>query len=107
MGTIGKILAENVITLRKERGFTQETLADLASLSVTGIAMVETQRTWPSKKTIEVIAKALGVPEERLFANPDYIPEPSIAQALTKVCLDLGFQAPKPMRRKGKKVSAK
>src|SRR5690606_32964020 len=62
VGNILKIVAVNVAELRRQRGWTQETLAERADLSLTAIAHLETERRWPELTTIEKIAAALSVP---------------------------------------------
>jgi transcriptional regulator with XRE-family HTH domain len=61
------IFAANVRRLRKERGLTQERLAELADLHMTDIARIETQGRDPGVKTIAKIAKGLNVPAGCLF----------------------------------------
>jgi len=59
--------AANVRRLRKERGLTQERLAEQAGLHMTDIARIETQGRDPGVKVIVRIARGLGVPTAELF----------------------------------------
>ncbi len=59
--------AANVRRLRKERGLTQERLAELADLHMTDIARIETLRRDPGVKVIAKIARGLGVPASELL----------------------------------------
>ena len=58
---IRQTVARNVRRYRKERGLTQERLAELADISNTYIANIECGKTWVSDKTLEKISDALGV----------------------------------------------
>ncbi len=67
MCEIVKILGNNIRTLRKESGWTQEKLAEKANISVPFMTQIELGRKMASLEVIEKIAKALGVSYERLF----------------------------------------
>ena len=47
--------------LRLEKGFTQETLANKANLSLSQIARIETARINPTLSTLSIIAKTLEI----------------------------------------------
>ena len=53
--------------LRKERGKTQEQLAEAASISVDFLSLVERGINAPSFETLEKLAYALDVPVKQLF----------------------------------------
>ena len=53
--------------LRRERGLTQEQLAEMAHLSVDFISLVERGINAPSFENIEQLAKILKVPVAELF----------------------------------------
>ena len=55
------ILAQNIRNFRKERGFSQETLADHCELHRTYIGSVEREERNVSLSTLEVLSQALGV----------------------------------------------
>jgi transcriptional regulator with XRE-family HTH domain len=59
--------AANVRRLRRERGLTQERLAELADLHMTDIARIETQRRDPGVKIVAKIAMGLDVETSALF----------------------------------------
>lgn len=67
MCEIVEILGSNIRTLRKESGWTQERLAEKADISVPFMTQIELGRKAASLEVVEKIAKALGVPYERLF----------------------------------------
>lgn len=67
MSEIAEILGKNIRNLRKESGWTQEKLAEKAGISVPFMTQIELARKTASLDVIEAIAKALGVPYERLF----------------------------------------
>lgn len=67
-----RMLPEAVQTWRSERNVSQKTLAELAGVSPTLIAMIETGERQPSRLNAEDIAKALGVPLGAIaFVYPD------------------------------------
>ena len=53
--------------LRKQRGITQEQLAERASISVDFLSLVERGINAPSFETLEKLACALDVPVKQLF----------------------------------------
>ena len=59
--------AANVRRLRKERGLTQERLAELSDLHMTDIARIETQGRDPGVKVIAKIARGLSCKTAELF----------------------------------------
>ena len=56
-----KLVAENVKRIRKERGLTQEQLAELCETATSYIGLLETGKNVPKLSTIERIATALNV----------------------------------------------
>ncbi len=66
--------AANVRRLRKERGLTQERLAELADLHMTDIARIETQGRDPGVKVLAKIAHGLGVPASELLDGVEHRP---------------------------------
>lgn len=67
--SITACLAENIRTLRKEKGFTQSELAEKAHISVIFLQGIESEKKWISPATVAALAKALGVSQARLFKN--------------------------------------
>ena len=59
--TLRSILARNLKRLRKERGLTQEELADLAGFNRNYVGMIERQENAASVDTLEALAKSLRV----------------------------------------------
>ena len=62
-------LAENIKLLRKEKGLSQERLAELAELHRTYVSSVERAERNISINNIEKIANALGVDIRLLFKS--------------------------------------
>lgn len=56
--------------LRRDRGLTQDALAERAGLLQTNICGLERGRHRPSIHTVHALARALGVAPEELFAKP-------------------------------------
>ncbi len=57
----------NIMLCRKERGLTQEQLAELAGYSRNQIQKVETANTAPTLALLLDVSEALNVPLERLL----------------------------------------
>ena len=70
MGNVAENLANNLIRLRKERGWTQDMLAQFSELSQNAITAIESKKRWPGLTTVQKLAKAFGVSEEDLFISP-------------------------------------
>ncbi|HEX2218269.1 MAG TPA: helix-turn-helix transcriptional regulator [Gemmatimonadales bacterium] len=68
-------LASNVDRLRKDRGLTQELLAEAIGVRPPRIAAVERGESNPRLDTLEKLAGALGVPVHALL-DPDYLDRP-------------------------------
>jgi len=63
LATFGKTIAE----WRRERGYTQETLAEKAGITTLSLSYIEQGRRWPRIATTARIAKCLGVPVAKFF----------------------------------------
>lgn len=67
---IQKVLAVNIKRLRAARGMKkQDDLAELAGISKSAVAQIESCAMWPSPDTLESIAEAVNVPVSRLFSE--------------------------------------
>ena len=60
-------LGKRIAALRKEKGLTQEQLADLADCAPSFIAQIEVCRNAPSLDMLFAIADALGVSADKLL----------------------------------------
>lgn len=65
--SILKRLGQNVVRLRKEKGWSQERLAFEAEVHRTYISEIERAKRNPTATMIEKLAKPLGVPPGRLL----------------------------------------
>ena len=59
----------NILYYRKQRGLTQQKLAEMTSYSKNHIQKIETANTSPSVEALLDIASALHVPIEKLFEH--------------------------------------
>ena len=57
----------NILFYRKQKGYTQQQLAELTSYSKNHIQQVETAKTLPSVIALLDIAEALEIPPSKLF----------------------------------------
>ena len=62
-----KLLGKRIKELRKNRGLTQEKLAELIHIETTSLSGIESGRHFPSLPTIEKISKYLDVEMKTLF----------------------------------------
>jgi transcriptional regulator with XRE-family HTH domain len=69
--TIRVVLAENIKTFRREKGFSQEELAEQCGLHRTYIGSVERHERNVTLSTLEVLASTLGVTVPDLLTKHD------------------------------------
>jgi len=67
MKNIREVLAKNIKENRRKCGFSQDKLAELASISSQYLATVETCRKFPTPEVLDRLAKALGIETYELF----------------------------------------
>lgn len=65
--TLGETVARNLFAVRKQKKLSQVILAKKAKISVSYVSMLERGQRTPPLETLEVIAKALGVPPLHLL----------------------------------------
>lgn len=59
---------------RNKRGWTQNELARRAGMTSSGVSQVITRRTFPGPEFCRGVARALGVPPERVFRKAGLLP---------------------------------
>ena len=64
-------IAANIARLRKERGMTQEALAEMIGVSAQTISKWENETTWPDVALLPVIADVFGVTIDALYGRED------------------------------------
>lgn len=64
-------IAQNVARLRKERGMTQEALAEVIGVSAQTISKWENSATWPDVALLPVIADVFGVTIDALYGREE------------------------------------
>ena len=72
---IKKTLGEKIKRVRKQRGYTQEQLAELIDIAPRNLSKIEVGACFVTAETLEKLLVALNVSTEELFAN-DHIKEP-------------------------------
>ena len=65
-----KLVVDNIKRIRKEKGFSQEKLAEACNTATSYIGLMEIYRNVPKLSTIEKIAQALDVDPLVLFRDP-------------------------------------
>ena len=68
MANIREVLAVNLKKYRQKYCFSQDKLAELASISSQYLATVETCRKFPTPEVLDRLAKALNIETHELFA---------------------------------------
>ncbi len=66
---IKKTLGEKVKRIRKQRGLTQEQLAEMIDIAPRNMSKIEVGSCFVSAETLEKLLAALNVSTEELFAN--------------------------------------
>ena len=74
--------------IRKARGLTQETVADLMGRSVDAISLLERGKIAPGLDTLDALSKGLGVPLRDLLDYDDKPPRDNEIVALQAVAMD-------------------
>lgn len=91
MTKVQKQLAENMRLYRKQKGLTQEELAEKAGTATNYIGTIEIGKKFPSPKMIEKIAAALEVDELSLFStNICNISESDMRELENKLIKNIG-----------------
>ena len=89
MASAKQLLGARIKELRKDRGLTQEQLAERVSLATRYISMIEVGRNAPSLEAIEMIAQSLGVELKALFdyahLDPDSVAPSAMEQKLQQL----------------------
>ena len=65
------LVIDNIRSIRKKKGITQEKLAEHCGTSASYIGLMETYKNVPKLSTIERIANALNIPVQELFIEHD------------------------------------
>lgn len=86
MRTTKQLLGARIKELRKNRGMTQDQLAERVDLATRYISLIEVGRSSPSLETIENIARALEVELKVLFdflhLDPDAVASKGLEKSL-------------------------
>jgi len=69
-----RLVIDNIKRIRKEKGISQEKLAETCGTATSYIGLMEIYKNVPKLSTIERIAKALGVDPLELFKDKNKIP---------------------------------
>ena len=69
-----RLVIDNIKRIRKEKGISQEKLAEACNTATSYIGLMEIYRNVPKLSTIERIAKALDVDPLVLFQDKEKIP---------------------------------
>ena len=69
-----RLVIDNIKRIRKEKGISQEKLADACNTATSYIGLMEIYKNVPKLSTIERIAKALGVDPLEFFKDKNKAP---------------------------------
>jgi transcriptional regulator with XRE-family HTH domain len=67
--SLGETVARNIRRIRRERGLSQEELADLVNINRNYVGMIERQENSPTIAMLERIAKALKIDPIQLLQD--------------------------------------
>ncbi|MDR2304818.1 MAG: helix-turn-helix domain-containing protein [Treponema sp.] len=70
-----RLVIDNIKRIRKEKGISQEKLAEACNTATSYIGLMEIYRNVPKLSTIQRIAEALGVDPLVLFQDLNRLPE--------------------------------
>jgi len=82
--SLERLVIDNIKRIRKEKGISQEKLAEDCNTATSYIGLMEIYRNVPKLSTIERIAHALGVDPLALFERNDPKPEEELVEILRK-----------------------
>ncbi|MEJ9151578.1 MULTISPECIES: helix-turn-helix transcriptional regulator [Bacillus] len=88
MSELPRIIGERIRTFRKEKGLSQEELADIANLHATYIGQLERGEKNATLESIEKVARALEISLEDLFRSIHPNPnsqEYTLSQIITRL----------------------
>jgi transcriptional regulator with XRE-family HTH domain len=88
MTDIKEILAANLKEYRRERGLTQEKLAEQADMSLHYLAMLELARKFPSGEMLERLAAALNI-ETHQLVKVSASPEEALERLHRSIVMDI------------------
>ena len=79
------IFAENLKKIRKQRGLTQEELAELVNVAPRHISFIETAKSFPSSDLLERLSKVLNTGFKDFFENRNEISRDEILQQINDI----------------------
>jgi transcriptional regulator with XRE-family HTH domain len=79
-----RLVIDNIKRIRREKGISQEKLAEACNTATSYIGLMEIYRNIPKLSTIERIAQALDVDPLAFFERQDRLPEEERAELMKK-----------------------
>ena len=79
-----RLVIDNIKRIRKEKGISQEKLAEACNTATSYIGLMEIYKNVPKLSTIERIAVALDVDPLELFKNKNKVPQEEEAKIQNK-----------------------
>ena len=96
--SLEKIVIDNIKRIRKEKGITQEKLAEACNTATSYIGLMEIYKNIPKLSTVEKIARALDVEPQILFQNNDIDKENKILKIKQEILETLENEIEKTLR---------
>lgn len=84
MGDIRKLLGLRIKELRKQRGLTQEVLAEIAGIETASLSNIEIGNRYPTPENLDSLAKALNVLPCELFTF-EHLNMPPVENAIAEI----------------------
>ncbi len=87
--SLKKIFAENLKKIRKQRGLTQEELAELVNVAPRHISFIETAKSFPSCDLLERLSKVLNINFTKFFEYESEISRDEILKQINNIATRL------------------
>ncbi len=82
MNDIKRMLGKRIKEIRQRRNFTQEKLAEMASIEIPSLSNIENGKNYPNHETLQKIANALSVNPYELYMFDYYKPTEVMMQEM-------------------------
>ena len=83
--SLKKSFAENLKKIRKQRGLTQEELAELVNVAPRHISFIETGKSFPSSDLLERLSKVLNTCYSAFFEYEENVPREEIIKQINEI----------------------
>src|SRR5690606_28358021 len=93
------LFSENLKRLRLARSWTQAYASEIVGVDQSAYQRWESGQTMPDPFNLDSLVRVFKVPLYAFFASDEPV-QPTIQESLKVICKELGFEAPKPIKKK-------